>query len=911
MLAMVMTAVKSTEKKPSLKGKTLFIFDGTAFCYRAYYAIRNLSTSKGEATNAIYGFVTMLDKFVADWKPDYMAICFDRKEPTFRHEEYEDYKANRKPAPDDLVEQLEPIKEFCKAYHYAVFEKAGFEADDLFGTLAANGERAGLDVFIVTSDKDALQLVTDKIKIINPSKEDVIYDAGKVKERFDGLGPEKVLDLMALMGDSSDNIPGVPGIGEKTAVKLIKEFGSAENLLKYATKVKSKSQQALLKEHHDSVGLSKKLATIDTAVDMPFDLEQMLFREPDQEKLFELCKRYEFRRLTQSFAPKNSADNEKRVYSVVETKKQLEDLIKDLKTNESWSFDTETTSSKPHEASLVGMSFSWKPFHAVYLPVSATDHNGPGLKREEVLEVLKPLFENKKISKYGQNVKYDLTVLKRHGVAVEGIVFDTMIASYLINPVKLNHNLDDIALEYLAVKKIQTEKLIGKGKNQICMDAVPLEQIAEYAAEDADVVFRLVQTLREKLKAAELEKLFNEIEMPLMEVLEEVEDNGVKLDLEFLKGLSEAAGKDLERLTLEIYGKAGREFNINSTKQLSEILFVEMKLPVIKKTKTGFSTDVSVLEKLALNFDLPKMILEYREKAKLKSTYLDALPEMVNAKTGRIHTSYHQTVTATGRLSSSEPNLQNIPIKTREGREVRKAFVSRFARDGGKILSADYSQIELRLLAHLSGDKNLVKAFKEDRDIHSYTATLLYGVKEAEVTREMRTVAKTINFSIIYGKTAYGLSQDLGLSISEADRFIKDYFERYDGIKQYLDAQKEKARRQGYLTTLFGRRAYFPDINASNVQMRQFAERAAINAPLQGSAADLIKVAMIQIQDRLKKEKFESLMIMQVHDELVFDVVGNEVSSLTALVKEEMEKACKLNVPLRADVAVGDSWYKE
>ncbi|MCB9799813.1 MAG: DNA polymerase I [Candidatus Omnitrophica bacterium] len=906
-----MTAVKSTEKKPSLKGKTLFIFDGTAFCYRAYYAIRNLSTSKGEATNAIYGFITMLDKFVADWKPDYMAICFDRKEPTFRHEEFEDYKANRKPAPDDLVEQLEPIKDFCRAYHYAVFEKPGFEADDLFGTLAARGELEGLDVYIVTSDKDALQLVTDKIKIVNPSKEGLIYDTGKVRERFDGLGPEKILDLMALMGDASDNIPGVPGIGEKTAIKLIKEFGSAENLLKYASKVKSKSQQALLKEHHDSVGLSKKLATIDTAVEMAFDWDQMRFRQPDQEKLFELCKRYEFRKLTQSFAPKNTAENESRVYSVIETETQLEELVEQLKTHKAWSFDTETTSSSPHEASLVGMSFSWKPFHAVYLPVSAADHNGPGLDRKKVIEAVAPLFENKDIQKYGQNVKYDLTVLKRHGVPVKGIAFDTMIASYLINPVKLNHNLDDIALEYLAVKKVATENLIGKGKNQIRMDEVPLDQIAEYAAEDADVVFRLVPALKERLQKAELEKLFDDIEMPLAEVLEEIENNGVKLDLEFLRKLSEAAGKDLERLTLEIYEKAGREFNINSTKQLSEILFVEMKLPVIKKTKTGFSTDVSVLEKLALNFELPKMILEYREKAKLKSTYLDALPQMVNSETGKIHTSYHQTVTSTGRLSSSDPNLQNIPIKTREGREVRRAFISRYAENGGKILSADYSQIELRLLAHLSGDKNLVKAFKEDRDIHSYTATLLYGVKEPEVTREMRTVAKTINFSIIYGKTAYGLSQDLGISISEADRFIKDYFERYDGISEYLDAQKEKARTQGYLTTLFGRRAYFPDINARNVQMRQFAERAAINAPLQGSAADLIKAAMIQIQSRIKTEKFKSLMIMQVHDELVFDAVANEVSKLASLVKEEMEKVYPLNIPLRADVVIGDSWYKE
>ncbi len=891
-------------------GNKLFLIDGTAFCYRAYYAIRHLSNSRGEATNAIYGFMTMLQKLFADEKPDYVAVCFDRPEPTFRHEEYEHYKAQRKPPPDDLISQFEPIKVFCRALNYAVFEKPGFEADDLLGTLARRGSEDGFEVYIVTSDKDALQLVGGNVRVLNPTKESLIYDTEGVRRRFDGLGPEKVVDVMALMGDASDNIPGVAGIGEKTAVKLIKEFGSVENLYKFVSKVKSASQQASLKEHHENALLSKRLARINVEVPLEVDWEKTRLGAPDSASLTALCQRYEFKDRVRALAPRGEAAASKREYRVIDTELALHELSRELKAAGAFSFDTETTAADPMRAHLVGLSFSCQPFHAVYVPVSSRQHAGPGLAFEKVLAVLGPLLEDSLLRKYGQNVKYDWIVLKRHGVTVRGLAFDTMIASYLINPVKLNHNLDDISFDYLQVKKISTESLIGKGKTQITMDAVPLAQIAEYAAEDADCVYRLVPILEAKLKENGLMELFDKVEVPLSICLAEIEMNGVALDLPLLKTLSEKAGLELEGLTRDIYKEAGEEFNINSTKQLADILFERLKLPVQKKNKTGYSTDVTVLEKLAAaGYGLPKKLLDYREKTKLKSTYLDALPEIVNPATGRVHTSYNQTTTATGRLSSTEPNLQNIPVRTTEGREIRKAFVSRYGKKG-RLLSADYSQIELRLLAHLAKDEGLVTAFQEDRDIHKFTATLLYGVSEDDVTREMRNVAKTINFSIIYGKTAYGLSQDLGLSVSEADKFITDYFNRYRAIKDYLDAQKETARVQGFLTTILNRRSYFPDIRSSNGALRQFAERAAINAPIQGSAADLIKLAMLRVQNRLARELPECLMIMQVHDELVFDVPAEQAETAEALVRFEMESAFKLRVPLKVDVVTGDSWFK-
>lgn len=886
----------------------VFLIDGNSFCYRAYYAIQGLSTSKGEPTNAIYGVITMIRKMIEEDKPDYVAVCFDRKEPTFRHEKFEAYKAHRKPMPEDLVTQMPHIKEVIDAYRISMFELAGYEADDLLGTLAEKAAREKFEVFIVTGDKDALQLVSPHVKVYNTHKEGLIYDAAKVKERFEGLGPEKIVDLMALMGDASDNIPGVPKVGEKTAIELMKNFGSLDNVYKHLDQVKKEAVKKSLEENKELAFLSRELATIDTDVPIKFSVSDFKLKEPDEEKLKDLFRRFEFRSLLKDVTPTAEAKTEKRHYHLVDTEKKLKDFLSELKSVKNFSLDTETTSSDPIKASLVGISCSFKEKEGCYIPCASSEHEGPGLLREEVLEVLRPVLENPKIKKLGQNIKYDWIVFKRHGIQVQGFEFDTMIASYLITPNKLQHNLDDISLGYLNVKKIATKDLLGSGRKAISMDRVPLEQVAEYACEDADCVFRLKKKLSKLLEENKLEKLFHEVEMPLVEVLARMEINGVKLDVGFLEKLSKKLGKDLEELSRKIYHLAGAEFNLNSPKQLADILFEKLKLPAIKKTKTGFSTDVSVLEKLSETHEVPKLLLDYREKAKLQSTYVEALPQMAD-RDGLIHTSFNQTVTATGRLSSSDPNLQNIPIKSDLGREIRRAFIPRSGKR--KIISADYSQIELRLLAHFSEDANLSRAFQEGVDVHKYTAALLYGVKEKDVTREMRYLAKTVNFSIIYGKTPFGLSKDLGIGIGEADLFIQNYFKRYPRVKEYLESQKEKAKKLGYVTTLLGRRAYFPDIKSANVMMRQFAERAAINAPLQGSAADLIKLAMIEIDRDLLKGDFKTLMILQVHDELVFDAPEEELKRASELVRDRMEHAVKLRVPLEVGLKIGQSWYEE
>lgn len=883
------------------------MIDGQSFCYRAFYAIRELTNSRGEPTNAIYGFITMLRKLIREEKPDYLAICFDRKEPTFRRERFEAYKAHRKPMPDDLIEQMPHIKEFVHAYRIAAFEQPGYEADDLIGTIATKAEKEGLSVLIVTGDKDILQLVDEKVKVLNTYKEEIL-DRKSVEERFGGLGPERVVDVMGLAGDASDNIPGVPGIGEKTAVEFIRTFGSLEGLYQNLNKIKG-ARQKTLQENEQIARLSKDLATIDRYVPIELDFEKMKVKSPNEERLAELLKHFEFRSLLKELTPSGEAGEEKRKYHSITTVDALDELVKKLTKAKAIAVDTETTSTDPMRAHIVGVSISMKPMEAYYIPVSSAHHKGEGLPWNKIQKILSPILENENIAKYGQNIKYDLIVFKRHGIDLLGIRFDTMIASYLINPLKLNHNLDDISFEYLGVKKIDIKSLIGSGKKEISMAEVGLEKISEYACEDADCVFRLIESLQKLLEVHQLTQLFETLEMPLVSVLAQMEMNGVAVDRELLSELSKKLGRDLDRLTKEIYKAAGEEFNINSTKQLSDILFTKLKLPVIKRTKTGYSTDADVLERLAQSYEFPKLLLEYREKAKLKSTYMDALPDLIHPETKVIHTSFNQTVTSTGRLSSSEPNFQNIPIKTEIGRQIRRAFVPRA--NGCKILSADYSQVELRVLAHFSEDPNLMQAFQEDMDIHQFTATLLYNAAPQDVTREMRNVAKTMNFSIVYGVSAFGLAQSLGVSISEAQAFIDSYFARYARVKEYLEAQKEEARRHGFLKTILGRRSYFPDISSPNQNRRQFAERAAINAPIQGSAADIIKLAMIEIQKELECKKFKSLMILQVHDELVFDAVQTELKELESLVRTKMEGAFALRVPLKVDITVGSSWYKE
>lgn len=880
--------------------KKLFLIDGNSFCYRAHYAIRPLSNSKGQPTNAVYGFVTMLNKIIKDNKPDMLAIAFDLKGPTFRHKKYEEYKIHRKPMPDELVGQMPYIKKLVAAYNIPLYEMEGYEADDVIATVAKKAEANDIETFIVTGDKDALQLVNSHIKVMSTHKEGLIYDAHKVKEMY-GVGPDKMTDIMALMGDATDNIPGVQGIGEKTAVELIVEFGSLDNLLKNIDKVKSESRKKMLKENEKIAVLSKELAVLDENVPVKVDFKTMELNEPDGPRLLELFKELEFKSFVKEFTPKGKLES---TYHLIDSEKKFSKLVDELKALKEFAFDFETTSEDPMLASPVGVSFSWKIGEAHYVPVNKY------LDIDTVLEALKPVFEDEAIKKIGQNIKYEYIVLANYGIKLAGEFFDTMVASYLLNPSKLNHNLEDISIEYLNHKMTTPiEELLGKGKKAITMDQVDVDKVSAYCCEDSDVTLRLEKILDKDLSAKGLDELFYKVEMPLVEVLSRMEINGVSVDTEYLSELSAEMEKRLEKLTKKIYEIAGEEFNINSPKQLSLILFEKLKLPVVKRTKTGISTDEEVLTKLASSHKLPHTLLEYRELSKLKSTYIDSLPNLINPKTGRIHTSFNQTVTATGRLSSSGPNLQNIPIKTEEGRKIRKAFVP--SAKGSVLLSADYSQIELRILAHLSGDKHLIKAFKDGLDIHAFTASLVFGVKEEDVTSEMRGMAKTVNFGIIYGMSPYGLSQSLNIEVNKAKDFIDSYFERYPDVKQYLESLIAEARQNGFVITILGRRRYIPEISSPDMRLRQFAERTAINTPIQGSAADIIKVAMIAISEKLDKNQLATKMIMQVHDELVFDVPKDECDEACAIVKDGMENIIKLKVPVEAHVEVGKNWLEQ
>ncbi len=879
--------------------KRLFLIDGNSFCYRAYYAIRGLTNSKGQPTNAIYGFVTMLNKIIKDNTPDMFAVAFDMKGPTFRHKKYEEYKIHRKPMPDDLVSQMPYIKKLVNAYNIPIYELEGYEADDVLATIAKKAEEKDVETFIVTGDKDALQLIDSHIKIYSTHKEGLVYDAKKVKE-FYGVEPEKMIDIMGLMGDATDNIPGVPGIGEKSAVELIGEFGTLENLLSNIDKVKGEAKRKTLKDNEKLAILSKELAVLDTQVPIKVDFKDLELKAPDEEMLLELYKELEFKSFFKDLTPKGKLDSE---YELVKDEKEFKRLVEELKGLKEFAFDFETTSEDPMLATPVGVSFSWKVGHACYVPMNKYfDMAG-------VMDALKPVFENPKIEKIGQNIKYEYIILANQDIKLKGISFDTMVASYLLNPSKLNHNLEDISFEYLNHKMTTSiTELLGKGKNAITMDKVDVDKVCQYCSEDSDVTFRLKKILEKEISKKDLDNLFYDVEMPLIEVLATMEMNGVAINRIYLASLSKELDKKLDKLTKKIYDMAGEEFNINSPKQLSVILFEKMKLPVQRKTKTGVSTDESVLTKLAASHPLPKLLLEYRELSKLKSTYVDSLPSLVNPKTDKVHTSFNQTVTQTGRLSSSDPNLQNIPIKTEEGKKIRKAFVP--ASLANFLLSADYSQIELRVLAHFSGDKNLIKAFKEGLDIHAFTAGLVFGVKEKDVTGEMRAMAKTVNFGIIYGMSPYGLSQSLGIDVDKAKEFIDSYFERYPDVLVYLEGLIEEARTSGYVTTILGRRRYIPEINSQDMRLRQFAERTAINTPIQGSAADIIKVAMIAIHNKLKEYRLGSKMILQVHDELVFEVPKKEMAEMRKIIKDGMEDVIKLKVPVEAHIESGKNWLE-
>ena len=885
-----------------MKKKKLFLIDGNSYCYRAYYAIKELRNSKGQPTNAIYGFVLMLKKLMSSQSPDYMAVAFDLKGPTFRHKKFKEYKIKRKPMPDDLVSQMPLIKDMVRAYNIPIFEKEGFEADDVLATIARKAAKKDIEVYIVTGDKDILQLIDENIKVCSTHKEGLVYDKENVKERFSGLGPESITDFMALAGDQSDNIPGVRGIGEKTAIELIKEFHDIDNLYKNLDSVKSDSRKKILADGEESARMSKELAIIDADVPIEVDIESMQMEAPDSKNLLGLFKAFEFRTLAKEIAGNDSGIRRKASYETIVNKEEFDKFLKELKKQKEFVLDFETTSPNPLEAVPIGLSFCWKPGSAHYVAL-----NGEGVELKYAFKALKSILEDEKIKKIGQNIKYEKLILSNYGIELKGIYFDTMIASYLLNPSKMNHNLDDLAFEHLDHKMISMSDLVGTGKKKIVMDQVPLEKVSEYSCEDSDATLRLKEIFEKELFDKELDELFKKIELPLVGVLSEMERHGVKIDARLLKKTSVEIEKELEDLVTSIYKIAGKEFNINSPKQLSQILFVDLQLPVIKKTKTGYSTDVGVLQSLALEHPLPKEILRYRELSKLKSTYVDALPEMVNSRTGRLHTSFNQTVTATGRLSSSNPNLQNIPIKTEQGRLVRKAFI---AEKGNLILSCDYSQIELRILAHLSGDEELVSAFEKDKDVHVHTASLIFDVEEKDVSPEQRSTAKTVNFGIVYGISAFGLSRSLQADPASAQLFIDSYFERYPRVKLYMEDKIEEARDAGYVTTLFNRRRYIPEINTGSVREQQQAERIAINAPIQGSAADLIKIAMIDIHDEIKKKGLSSIMTLQVHDELVFEVPEKEMKLMQDLVKTRMEQAVKLAVPVKVSVKYGKNWME-
>jgi DNA polymerase-1 len=883
--------------------KKLFLIDGSSYIFRAFFAVRGLSNSKGLPTNAVFGFTSMLLKILRDHKPDGVAVVFDTKAPTFRNELYKAYKANRPQMPDDLAVQIPYIKKIVEAFRIPSLEQEGYEADDLIGTIAKKAEQDGLEVVIISGDKDLLQLVSEKVTVLDTMK-DVQKGLQEVKERF-GVAPERLPDIMGLAGDSVDNIPGVPGIGEKTAVDLIRRFGSLDALLEKAhemdeNELKKKVKEKLI-EYKDQALLSRVLATIDIHVPFEVQWDDFHLSLPDTETLRPLFKELEFHKFLQEFFAQKTVSYEN--YHLITAAGEFEELVASLQKADSFSVDLETTSRDPIIANVVGLSFSHSPHEAYYIPVG---HDYPGVPPQlpvsKVLMQLKPLLENVEKLKYGQNIKYDYLVLRRQGVKISGIACDTMIASYLLDPTKRSHSLEAIAQEYLGHQMITYKEVTVKGQG---FQKVDLQQAMQYSGEDADVTFLLAEMLMKKLEEENLQDLYREIELPLVEVLAEMELWGVKIDPGLLQEVSKELAARLWTLQKHIFDLIGEEFNINSTQQLGKILFEKLRLPVIKKTKSGYSTDVGVLQELAKEHELPSVVLEYRSLAKLKSTYVDALPKLINPETGRVHTSYNQTVTATGRLSSSDPNLQNIPIRTEDGRRIREAFIPE---DNWWMISADYSQIELRILAHLSGDTTLIKAFQKDEDIHARTASEIFGLAPDQVTPQMRREAKVINFGIIYGMSPYGLANELGVETKVAAEYIDEYFKRYQQVKSYLDGILQKAKKKRYVTTLYNRRRYLPEINSSNRAARQFAERTAINTPIQGTAADLIKLAMIRIYRRIREEQLQTKLIMQVHDELVLESPTDEAEKVEHMVREEMEGVIEMVIPLKVSVSKGKNW---
>jgi DNA polymerase-1 len=887
------------------ESKTVYLVDGSSYIHRAYHAIRHLSNSKGFPTNAVFGFTKMILKIFSEKSPEYLAVAFDARGPNFRHLLYEDYKATRPPTPEDLVIQLPYIQAVVKGLNVKGIEKEGYEADDIIGTLTRICEELDFQVVIVTGDKDFRQLISRKTSLWDTMK-DKITDYETFRKEY-GLEPKRVIDLMGLSGDTSDNIPGVPGVGEKTAAGLIKQFGSLENVFQGLDHIKRKRLRENLEISRDSAALSKKLVTIEQSVPLDEKVEDLKVGEANSQDLAEIFRDLEFRGLWDQFATRRELASKD--YRLCLSEDELLALTKSVTRKGMVSVDTETTGNDPLHADLVGISFAWEENSAHYLPLAHRYLGVPDqLDLSKALNILRDILEDENIAKVGQNIKYDALVFKRHGVELKGIHFDTMIASYVINPGLRQHNLDYLAQHFLNHKMITYHEVVGKGKRERSFSEIDLERAMEYSCEDSEVTLKLMSILGKQLQSDMNQDLFEQLEMKLLPVLMDMEWNGIRIDVDFFREMSDKFSAQLKEIEEEIYGEAGMEFNINSPQQLGYVLFEKLQLPVQKKTtKTkAYSTDVKVLEKLSsLPYKMPKLILRYRTLSKLKSTYLDALVKMVNPNTGRIHTSFNQTVTATGRLSSSNPNLQNIPIRGEEGRAIRTGFV---AEEGHQLLSADYSQVELKVFAHYSKDPVFMGAFKREEDIHSRTASEILGVNIDAVTPEMRRIAKAINFGIIYGMGPQRLGEELGIDAKIARDYISSYYERYQGVVKYREETIASAKQNGFVTTLFNRRRYLPDINHKNRVIRAEAERMAINTPIQGTAADLIKKAMINIRERLLRENFKTKMLLQVHDELVFEVPEDEIDAISPVIREEMEEVHELQVPLKVDIHVGRNW---
>jgi DNA polymerase-1 len=903
-----------------MKKPLLVLFDGNALVHRAFHALPPLTVSKtGEMVSAVYGFALMLLKTINELKPTHYAVAFDKAAPTFRHQMFDRYKSQRPPTPDELVNQLGRVRQLVEAFHIPIFELDDYEADDILGTLSHQASDQDIDAIIVTGDADAMQLVSPRVRVLTPRRafgDTMLYDEDAVRQKY-GIKPEQIADFKGLVGDPSDNIPGVPGIGEKTAVKLLQQFGSIDQIYAHTDEVTRPKLQALLRENEALARQSKELATIVTQTPVSLSLDDCRVSYYDRRQVTELFRELEFFSLlpklpeleTEKVAPEpytqvKTEPPPQRAYLIINATSALDELLNRLSAAKSFAFDLETTSVNAMLAQPVGISLSPAPGEAYYIPVG---HVGWGkveqLPLEQVLSRLKLPLEDASLAKFAHNGKYDITVLAEYGVTVNNLTFDTMVAAYLLGEKSLG--LKALAFSRLGIEMTPITTLIGSGAKQISMSQIEVSQAADYACADADITGQLKDLFEAELHQQGLWQLFSEVEMPLVTVLTCMERNGVALDIELLRQMSHRLGEQLMKLEVEIYNTVGHRFNINSPQQLGSVLFQELKLPLGRKTKSGYSTGASVLEEFRGIHPIIEFILDYRQLAKLKSTYTDALPSLINPKTGRVHTSFNQTRTATGRLSSSEPNLQNIPVRGELGRQVRQAFI---APSGSRLVAGDYSQIDLRALAHLSQDESLLSAFRRDEDIHDATAAQVFGVDASQVTPDMRRVAKTVNFGVIYGMSDYGLEQATELSREESAQFITAYFEKYTRVKQYLESTKKQAREIGYVQTLLGRRRPIPEINSSTRQVREAAERMAINMPVQGTSADIIKVAMINLDREMQKRQLKSKMLLQVHDELIFEVPDNELEEMRQLVPEVMSTALPLSIPLKVDIKTGQNW---